>query len=157
MKDPITITRIEEVSPGFAAAIERLLPQLGDLRPPTQAELAQMLAAPNLVQFAAAHADFGAQIIGLASLVIYRVPSGLHGYIEDVVVDELARGRGVGRALVLACLDHARAAGAPQVDLTSNPARAAANRLYQAMGFEQRRTNVYRYHFQDPLAGDKKA
>ena len=62
----------------------------------------------------------------------------------DVVVDEIARGRGVGELLTNAAIDRARAAGAKSVGLTSRPAREAANRLYSRMGFEVRDTNVYR-------------
>jgi ribosomal protein S18 acetylase RimI-like enzyme len=83
----------------------------------------------------------------MATLVVYRVPTGLRGYIEDVVVDEHARGQGVGEALTKACLNAAKKAGAPQVGLTSHPGRVAANVLYRKMGFEQRNTNVYKYEF----------
>jgi ribosomal protein S18 acetylase RimI-like enzyme len=50
----------------------------------------------------------------------------------------------VAAALVQAALDRAAELGARTVDLTSRPDRAAANRLYQRMGFEVRETNVYR-------------
>jgi ribosomal protein S18 acetylase RimI-like enzyme len=87
------------------------------------------------------------KIIGLASLVLYQVPTGKRAIIEDVVVDKNARGKGVGEALTRACLMHAEQVGVPLVMLTSNPDRLSANRLYQRMGFELRITNVYRYHF----------
>jgi ribosomal protein S18 acetylase RimI-like enzyme len=76
--------------------------------------------------------------------VVFRIPTGLRAWIEDVVVDGSARGRGVGEALNRAAIDRARAAGATTVDLTSRPSREAANRLYRRLGFEQRTTNVYR-------------
>ena len=79
---------------------------------------------------------------------MYRSLSGLHAWIEDVVVDEGARGKGFGAALTLACIQYAVRAGAHGVNLTSRPAREAANRLYQRMGFIRRETNVYYY----PLA-----
>ena len=75
----------------------------------------------------------------------FRIPTGVRAWIEDVVVDEAARGRGVGEALTLAALERARSAGARTVDLTSRPSREAANRLYQRIGFTERETNVYRY------------
>jgi ribosomal protein S18 acetylase RimI-like enzyme len=106
-----------------------------------------LLASPSSFLYLARHRDFGDEIIGLATLAIYPVPTGVRGFIEDVVVDERARGKRVGEALMRACLDHAERAGAPQVMLTSNPGRTAANRLYQRMGFELRKTNVYRYYF----------
>ena len=146
MPSPLTIFRATQPGDELYAACQRLVPQLTNNNPPpTPEELAQMLASPASILFAARHADFGDEIIGLATLILYRVPTGLRGYIEDVIVDERARGRRIGEALTQACLEHARQAGAPQVGLTSNPARQAANRLYQRMGFELRHTNVYRY------------
>jgi ribosomal protein S18 acetylase RimI-like enzyme len=81
----------------------------------------------------------------LLTLVVFRIPTGVRAWIEDVVVDESARGHGVGEALNRAALDGARRKGAKTVDLTSRPSRAAANRLYQRLGFVARETNVYRY------------
>ena len=84
-------------------------------------------------------------IVGALTLVLFRIPTGVRAWIEDVVVDSEARGLGVGRALNEAALDRARDAGATTVDLTSRPSREAANRLYQRIGFVQRSTNVYRF------------
>ncbi len=81
----------------------------------------------------------------MLTLVILRIPTGVRGRIEDVVVAEQARGKGCGDALNRAALEMAAAAGARTVDLTSNPARDAANRLYVRLGFRARDTNVYRY------------
>ena len=84
-------------------------------------------------------------LYGSLTLVLFRIPTGLRAWIEDVVVDSEARGKGVGQALNEAALDRARAAGAATVDLTSRPSREAANRLYQRLGFKARETNIYRY------------
>lgn len=84
-------------------------------------------------------------IIGTTSLICVPIPSGIKALIEDVVVDEQARGIGAAKALVTAALNHANALGATSVDLTSRPSREAANALYVAMGFTQRETNVYRF------------
>ncbi|OGO14050.1 MAG: hypothetical protein A2030_08130 [Chloroflexi bacterium RBG_19FT_COMBO_50_10] len=142
------ITQAVEVTDELYQACQRLVPQLTDNNPPpTREQLAQMLASPTTFLYLASHQDFGDEIIGMATLILYRVPTGLRGYIEDVVVDEKARGKRIGEVLSHACLERAEQAGAPQVMLTSNPGRGAANRLYQRMGFELRRTNVYRYGF----------
>ncbi len=98
-----------------------------------------------LVARAAPDSAAGGPIVGTLTLVVFRIPTGLRAWIEDVVVDESVRGRGVGEALTLAAIDLAAAAGARTVDLTSRPSREAANRLYRRLGFEQRDTNVYRY------------
>lgn len=87
----------------------------------------------------------GGALVGSLTLVTFPIPTGVRAWIEDVVVDEAARGRGVGGALNRFALDRARALGAKTVDLTSRPSREAANRLYQSLGFVARETNVYRY------------
>ena len=89
--------------------------------------------------------DGSGTLVGSLTLALFRVPTGLRAWIEDVVVDESARGAGVGEALVLAALERAEALGARTVDLTSRPTREAANRLYLRLGFELRTTNVYRH------------
>ena len=102
-----------------------------------------MLASPAITQFVARDDD--GTIVGVSTLAVFRIPTGLRAWIEDVIIDEAARGQGVGEALTRAMLDRARELGCATVDLTSRPSREAANRLYQRVGFEQRETNVYRY------------
>ena len=80
----------------------------------------------------------------MLTLVLFRIPTGVRGIIEDVVVDESHRGQGIAAALTRYALDRAKRMGARTVDLTSRPSREAANRLYQKLGFQQRETNVYR-------------
>ena len=84
-------------------------------------------------------------IVGMLTLVVFRIPTGIRAWIEDVVVDRAAGRRGAGEALTRAALELAGELGAQTVDLTSRPSREAANRLYQKVGFEARETNVYRY------------
>ena len=86
-------------------------------------------------------------IVGSLTLAFYRIPTGLKAWIEDVVVDDAVRGRGVGAALNQAALAEARRRGAKDVSLTSRPSREAANRLYLRLGFVARETNMYRYTF----------
>ena len=76
---------------------------------------------------------------------MFPIPTGLRAWIEDVVVDETGRGRGIGAALTEEAIRLARAAGARTVDLTSRPSRAAANRLYERLGFQLRDSKLYRY------------
>jgi len=84
-------------------------------------------------------------VFGMLSLVLFRIPTGRKAWVEDVVVDENARGRGVGQLLTEHAIQVAREHGAHSVDLTSRPSREAANALYQRVGFLQRETNVYRF------------
>ncbi len=124
-------------------AFARLIPQLSKSSPPpTMAELAEMVAAPASDVLLA---RLNGRIVGTLTLVTFRIPTGVRAWIEDVVVDDEARGHGVGDQLNRFALDIARSKGAKTVDLTSRPSREAANRLYQRIGFQPRDTNVYRY------------
>ena len=141
--DEIVITPATEVDDDLVAAFGRLVPQLSSSSPaPSAAELGEIVDNPNSVLFVARAGD---AVVGSLTLAFYRIPTGLKSWIEDVVVDEAGRGRGVGEALNRAALDEARRRGAKDVSLTSRPSREAANRLYQRIGFEARTTNVYRY------------
>ena len=137
-----------EVTEEFAAAFGRLVPQLSkSAEVPAVVELAEIVRSPAtvlLVAYAEGDDAEGGNIIGSLTLVLFRIPTGLRARIEDVVVDESARGAGVGKALNLAAMERAAAEGAKSLDLTSSPAREAANELYLSLGFKQRDTNVYR-------------
>lgn len=141
----LEITELTQVTGAVYAAFQRLVPQLSTSNPPpSRADLESMLAAPGTVLYVARHKSFGDEIIGSLTLVLYQIPTGRRARIEDVIVDERARGLGIGEALTRLAIDRAFADGAANVELTSNPARLAANRLYQRIGFTQRQTNVYR-------------
>lgn len=149
MPDPrpdLMIYQATELTEELYWACQRLVPQLtSNNPPPTRQELTLLISSESSVLFFARHSGYKNEMIGLATLVLYRVPTGLRAYVEDLVVDEKARSRRIGESLIRACLERAREAGASQVMLTSNPSRLAANRLYQRIGFELRKTNVYRY------------
>ena len=144
--DAVTVDVATEVSDELVAALTRLLPQLSSSSPaPTRAELEELVASP------ATHllvARVGDRIVGSLTLVVFRIPTGVRAWIEDVVVDGEARGQGIGERLNRDALDLARRLGAKTVDLTSRPSREAANRLYQRIGFQARQTNVYRYELE---------
>jgi ribosomal protein S18 acetylase RimI-like enzyme len=141
----IHTTEVVEVDDELVAAFDRLTPQLSSSSPaPGADELAAIVASPATVMFVARDIDSGS-IVGTLTLALFRIPTGLRAWIEDVVVDESVRGRGVGDALSNAAIERARLEGAKTVDLTSRPSREAANRLYKRVGFELRDTNVYRY------------
>ena len=132
------------LTPAIVDAVDRLVPQLSQSKPPPSVdELGDLVSSPATDLFIALDDD--GIIVAMATLVNFRIPTGLRGWIEDVVVDESARGRGVGEAVTQAMLDRARELGCLTVDLTSRPARDVANRLYQRAGFVKRDTNVYRY------------
>jgi ribosomal protein S18 acetylase RimI-like enzyme len=145
----VDVEEPSEVTVDLIEAFERLTPQLSSSSPAPSAEvLAEIIASPATALFLARDGSEGA-ILGSLTLALFRIPTGLRAWIEDVVVDESARGQGVGMALNEAALDRARQAGARTVDLTSRPSREAANRLYRRLGFVERETNVYRYAIGD--------
>ncbi len=144
MAGGLTVGEVGAVTPDLVASFARLIPQLSRSSPPPgEAELAEMVASPATVLLVAGTDDD--EIVGTLTLVLFRIPTGLRAWIEDVVVDESARGTGVGEALTRSALDRAAVAGARSVDLTSRPSREAANRLYRRLGFQPRDTNVYRF------------
>jgi ribosomal protein S18 acetylase RimI-like enzyme len=126
-------------------AIGRLLPLLSSSAPaPSQEQIDQIASSPASTLFVARDGE-GGPIVGTLTLALFRIPTGVRAWIEDVIVDQSTRGKGCGEELTRAALDAARRAGARTVELTSRPSREAANRLYQRIGFTTRETNVYRY------------
>lgn len=138
------IVEAKEVNEALIAAMEKLIPQLSRSNPPPSAEQLQLMVDSDASRLLLALDDEGT-ILGSLTLVLFRIPTGVRAWIEDVVVDGDARGMGVGDKLNRFALEMAKENGAVSVDLTSRPSREAANRLYQRIGFEQRSTNVYRY------------
>ena len=144
MSQPTTVEAVARVTPDLVDAFARLIPQLSRSSPPPDADTLQAIVASSACTLLVAR-DGDGSIVGSLTLVVFPIPTGTRAWIEDVVVDDAARGAGVGAALNRAALDRARELGAKTVDLTSRPSREAANRLYRRLGFEPRETNVYRY------------
>src|ERR1700760_357081 len=127
----IQVEVIADITDEDLAAVNGLIPQLSRSAPPLSADaLKQIVSWDGNYLLIARDGD---RVVGMLTLVTFPIPTGLRAWIEDVVVDEAARGQGVG------------AAGARTVDLTSRPTRQAANRLYERLGFELRETNAYRF------------
>jgi ribosomal protein S18 acetylase RimI-like enzyme len=140
----IQVEAVESVDDDLVAAVAALIPQLSRSSPPPSKEaLARIVADPGSTLFVARDER---RVVGMLTLITFEIPTAVRAWIEDVVVDEAGRGRGVGAALVQAALERSADRGARTVDLTSRPDREAANRLYVRMGFEVRKTNVYRRH-----------
>jgi ribosomal protein S18 acetylase RimI-like enzyme len=144
--DAVHVEEATECTDELVAAFARLIPQLSSSSPPPgSGELTAMVGSEASTVLVARDGGPGGTIFGSLTLAMFRIPTGVRAWIEDVVVDESARGRGVGEALTQEALGRARAAGARTVELTSRPSREAANRLYLRLGFEVRDTNVYRF------------
>lgn len=140
----ITISVADTVDDELIGAFEVLIPQLSRSNPPPSGDELRAIVESEASTLLIARDETGA-IVGSMTLAMFLIPTGRRAWIEDVVVDESARGKGVGRLLNERAIEIAMEAGAKTVDLTSRPSREAANRLYKRLGFVERETNVYRY------------
>jgi ribosomal protein S18 acetylase RimI-like enzyme len=142
----IEVAVASSVDDELVAAFSRLIPQLSrGAAVPTPDVIREIVEAQASTVVIARDLRDNRRIVGMLTLIVFRIPTGVRAWIEDVVVDETMRGRGVGEALSQEAVRRAIGAGARTVDLTSRPSREAANRLYQRLGFTLRDSNVYRY------------
>ena len=142
MASSVPVEIATQATEELLAACHRLIPQLSSsAKPMTNDELAEIIESDSTSMLVARVDN---QIVGLLTLAVFRIPTAVRAWIEDVVVDSSARGHGVGEALNIAAIAEANRRGAKTVDLTSRPSREAANRLYQRIGVVARDTNVYR-------------
>lgn len=123
-------------------AVVRLLPQLSSSATFDRALLERVVESEAATLFVA---RLDGAIVGMATLVTYAIPTGVRGHIDDVVVDEGTRGRGVARSLLEAMIARSAELGIRTLDLTSRPSRVAAIRLYESVGFVRRDTNTFRF------------
>lgn len=139
----VRVERVVVADHEVVAAVQRLLPQLSESAPIPEAYDLETVVTADATTLLVARDDDDA-IIGMLTLAIFRLPSGLRAWIEDVVVDGPARRTGAGRALVERAIELATESGVRSVDLTSRPSRESAHQLYVALGFEERATTVFR-------------
>ena len=138
----LEIGLLRNVTDEVITALNVLLPQLSNSASPLDTEtLTRVISQPGS-SLLVARTD--GQIIGMLTLVIFPIPTGLRAWIEDVVVDDSVRAKGVGTALTREAIRLAKERGARTVDLTSRPSRQAAHRLYEGLGFRIRDSRVYR-------------
>ncbi len=140
------IEKVSEVTKEIYAAVKLLVPQLGAHKViPTWDEMNALVRSEASTMLIARYPNENSEIAGMLTLTVYRVPTGIRSIVEDVVVDENMRRRGIAEVLMRKAIDLARQAGADGLTLTSNPSREAANKLYQSIGFMKRETNAYLY------------
>jgi ribosomal protein S18 acetylase RimI-like enzyme len=144
----VEIEVVQKVTDEIVEAFGRLLPQLSTTARPLDVSALTKIAAAEASNVLIARV--GGEIVGTLTVVIFPIPTGVRAWIEDVVVDEEARGKEfggkrVGEALTIEAIRLAREADAKTVDLTTRPSRVAAGKLYERLGFQQRNSRVYRY------------
>lgn len=148
LSSTVNIEEVTKMDQEVYEAFCSLVPQLSlSSSLPTYEQLAEIVTSPATHLFFARDQNTR-KIIGSLTLVLFRIPTGLRGWIEDVVVDSNARKKGIGKKLCLAAIKKAQTLGARTIDLTSRPSREAANRLYQSVGFSMRESNVYRFNME---------
>jgi ribosomal protein S18 acetylase RimI-like enzyme len=140
----INISELTEASSSVLQSINELLPQLSSSAQVISMDrLSELVESDNTIIFLGT--DDNGQILGMLSLIVMKIPTGNKAWIEDVVVDQTARGKGMGKALMNHALERAKKLSVKSVDLTSRPSRETANMLYQSLGYQIRETNVYRH------------
>ena len=140
------IEKVSEITEEIYTVVKLLVPQLGAHKViPTWDEMNALVQSEASTLLIVRYPDENSEIVGILTLTVYRVPTGVRSIVEDVVVDEKMRRRGIAEALMRRAIELAGQAGANVLTLSSNPMREAANKLYQSMGFEKRETNSYLY------------
>lgn len=104
--------------------------------------LKELIASENSHLFFAF--DETGNCMGMLTIGIYISPLGKKAWIEDVVVNKIYQGQGVGKNLTEFAIKFANQEQVGLLMLTSNPERIAANNLYVKLGFERKETNVYK-------------
>ena len=140
--DGVEIFELKDACGCYVGPMNRLLAQLSSSG--ACIDEAQLQA---LVESEASHlflAKYKGNVVGMLTLGEYLAPSGRKMWIEDVVVDEAARGLSIGRAMVGHAIEYAKGLGGGALMLTSRPSRIAANNLYRSCDFKQKETNVYK-------------
>lgn len=136
------IYKLITVTDEVVHAFEKLIPQLApDCTLPSKEDLQAIVDSNHTILFMAEEHN---ELLGTLTLVLNKIPTGNKVWIEDVVVDSSARGKGVGEALIQFAVAYVKDQNITSINLTSSPDRVAANKLYQKLGFIKRQTNVYR-------------
>lgn len=103
-----------------------------------------MLYKAKLNGYIATRYDDG-KLIGMGWIFPRQTLLRKQAVVEDMIVDDAYRGRGLGREILHDLIVWARSNGIVVIELTSNPKRIAANELYKKYGFELHPTNHYLY------------
>lgn len=137
----LRIRKLFALSQNIYQQIAALLPELSE-----NIEIQPYLYFDDIINSTGTHifcAFDKYQLIGTATLVVYKIPSGIGALIEDFVVNEKYRGLGVGKKIIQHLIEYCGEKGIKYIHLTSNPQRIAANKLYRSLGFKQKETGLY--------------
>ena len=137
------IVEIKELPQEIYLFVSRLTKQLSATCESLSEEaLLSIIESPNVHLFVMY--DENGMPVGMLTVGLYCTPTGSKAWIEDVVVDESYRGYGYGKKIMDHAICFVRNAKVDTLSLTSSPARIAANKMYQKLGFELYETNLYK-------------
>lgn len=141
----IYIEQLKTFSLEELTAINKLLKQLDNSATPlTKTDVKEMIDSSANRLFIARRID-NKEIVGMITLIVYRIPVWKKGWIEDLVVDERYRNKGIATRLIHYAIKKAKDEGVLSLNLTSHRTKKIeGNKLYQSLGFKKRNTNVYR-------------
>lgn len=129
----------------IAKEISKLLLQLDPTAPPISTELLKKIVN-STTTFIYVATNVSDKIIGMITLVSFpKLEEFNKTWIEDLVVDEKYRGKGIAKALMEKAFEKAKLLGVKSISLTSRPSRIIANAFYKKLGFEIKETNYYQY------------
>ena len=134
---------------GLAPRLKELFRQLTVHREPL--DLDKVLAKENNITLLVCREE--EKIAGMASLCTYKVISGHKGWIEDVVVDESERGKGIGRLLMNRLIDLAKEKGLSELFLFTGYHRKPAIAMYESLGFKEKESHLYSMDLGKPTDG----
>lgn len=140
----IYIEKVKDYSGELTEAVNKLLVQLNETAVTLSDQEIKNMIAASANKFFVAKEVKSKKIVGMITLIVFRIPYAKKGWLEDLVVDNEYRGKGIGTKLMSAAIIEARKENVTCLDLTSNPKRVMANKFYQHLGFKKRDTNVYR-------------
>jgi GNAT superfamily N-acetyltransferase len=139
----ISIEKVNSFYPELTPVIDKLAKQIGENYEGVTAVVEHIITSDITHLILAKDVSTG-ESIGMITLVMYRIPYKTKGWLEDLVVDESYRGKGIATLLIEKAIEVAKENHLKKLDFTSKPQRESANNLYAKLGFEKHETNVYR-------------
>ena len=140
----ISVENVVTFTSELTPLIDSLAKQIGNNYEGITDEVLEQIITSDMTHLLVAKDMTTGKIIGMITLVIYRIPYKTKGWIEDLVVDSSYRGKGIATLLFEKAIELAKAKHLKKLDFTSKPERESANNLYAKLGFHKHETNVYR-------------
>ncbi len=145
VKKTAIIEEVREFSVEVAGAVRSLTSQLGQDSQELDDESIKEIIDSPVTHLYFARLSETHEIVGMVTLSVFRIPYRRRAWIDDIVVDQMHRNNGFGVQLLKYAMEMAKEKHAKILDLTSQPVRVSANKLYLSLGFKMRETNVYRF------------